>query len=452
MPERTGMPRTKLTQREIKKLKAPDPSGKQVLHWDTKVRGFGVLCSGVTNAKTFVVQRDLPGGRTRRVTIAPVNVLSLDKARKRAEGVLADFYKGIDPKGGTRGNATLRESLARYQTARKDLSDKSKEDYNSSFERYLAKWLDRPLRTITREMVEDRHREIAAEVQERHRSAAAEAAGRHREKAIRTEKAGWPEAAARHRASAAAADARKAAPGHATANGVMRTLRAMWNFCAEGATDMPPNPVKLHRQQWFKVPKRERLVKADQLPAFYRAVTELPNEVARDYLLLMLFTGLRRGEAARLTWDDVDLKGRVIRIPAHSTKSGHKLDLPMTDFVRDLLVARRAKGDAKFVFPSNSESGHIEEPKFPLQLVADASGISVSAHDLRRTYMTVAESTNIAFLALKALVNHSLGRDVTSGYVQMTPERLREPAQQVCDKMKELCAVAAPAGANVTKL
>ena len=39
------------------------------------------------------------------------------------------------------------------------------------------------------------------------------------------------------------------------------------------------------------------------------------------------------------------------------------------------------------------------------------------------------------------LVNHALGGDVTSGYVQMTTERLREPAQRVCDKMMELCGI-----------
>jgi hypothetical protein len=44
-------------------------------------------------------------------------------------------------------------------------------------------------------------------------------------------------------------------------------------------------------------------------------------------------------------------------------------------------------------------------------------------------------------LALKALVNHAIGGDVTAGYVQMTTERLRRPVQAVCDKLIELCRV-----------
>jgi F420-0:gamma-glutamyl ligase len=57
---------------------------------------------------------------------------------------------------------------------------------------------------------------------------------------------------------------------------------------------------------------------------------------------------------------------------------------------------------------------------------------------LRRTY---AESTDIAWLALKGLLNHSAGSNITATYVALTPERLRAPAQKVCDRIKQLCGV-----------
>jgi len=78
----------KLTKATVTKLKAPDPSGKPKLHFDDGLRGFGVLCSGRTPTKTYIVQRDLPGGKTRRVTIAPINILALDKARQKAAETL----------------------------------------------------------------------------------------------------------------------------------------------------------------------------------------------------------------------------------------------------------------------------------------------------------------------------------------------------------------------------
>jgi hypothetical protein len=44
--------------------------------------------------------------------------------------------------------------------------------------------------------------------------------------------------------------------------------------------------------------------------------------------------------------------------------------------------------------------------------------------------------------ALKALVNHKqLQDDVTVGYLHLTPERLRKPAQQVEDKLLQMAKV-----------
>lgn len=239
--------------------------------------------------------------------------------------------------------------------------------------------------------------------------------------------------------------------GGATANGVMRALRVLWTYQADRDGSLGANPVRL-RKQWFDVPPRERLIRGDELPGFYAAVMALPNPVQRDYVLFQLFTGMRREEAAGLRWADVDLAGKIIRVPRATTKAGRKLDLPMSSFVWRLLVARRAIG-GEFVFPADSRSGHIAEPKYPLGLVAETTGIKVSVHDLRRTFSTVAESSDISAMALKALVNHSLGRkDVTANYVQMTVDRLREPAQKICNKMLELCAIKAPDGEDVGQL
>jgi integrase len=402
----------KFTEKTISKLRAPDPSGRQKLHWDSDLKGFCILCSGVSAARTYIVQRALPGGRTRRVTIGPVNVIKLADAERRAKEIIAIFYQNRDPKAGRSGNATLRSALDDYLRVRTDLRPKSIEGYCSAIER-LSPWLDQPLRDVTRQMVEDRLVKIARDVAK---------GGRH--------------------------------SGNATANSAMRCFRALYNFASDnapGTNPMPKNPVRLPKQ-WLTVEPRTRHLDADQLPEFYRAVSELKNEIARDYLLLLLFTGLRRSEAAGLRWEHVDFGERVVRLPASSTKAKRKLDLPMTDLVHALLVARRALGDAKWVFPAPSASGHIEEPRHFLDLVHEATGIYVSAHDLRRTYVTVAESADVSVIALKALVNHSLGRGVTEGYIVMKPERLREPAQKVCDRLKQLCGIAPLEGDNVEKM
>jgi integrase len=297
-----------------------------------------------------------------------------------------------------------------YLEGRPNLKPRSREAYRDAVERHFASWLDIPLRNINREMVESRHRAIAQEVSERQPHS-----------------------------------------GHAAANGAMRALRAIWNFTADRNDDLGRNPVRL-KGQWHKIHPRERHLREDDLPKFYEAVRELPSAIGRDYVLVLLFTGLRRREATNLRWGDVDLQAKKIRIPSIKTKSGRALDLPMTDVVHDLLVARRSLGKTEFVFTAHSASGHLEEPRFFLDQVAAKTCIRVSAHDLRRTYLTIAESCDISPIALRALVNHSLGKDVTSGYIQMNAQRLREPAQRVTDKIKKLCGIAESESDKVAKL
>jgi integrase len=399
------MARIKLTQASIAKLRAPDPSGKQVLHWDAELRGFGVLCSGKTIVKSYVAQRDLPSGRTRRITIAHVNEMPLNEAREAARGVLVDIRRGIDPKHKSAATATLRQTLAAYFKANGRLSARSREIYTHLVNNHLAPWCDRPLGEITPVMVDDMHRKIATYVAKR---------GQHK--------------------------------GHAVANDAMRAFRLLWNWAASREDAMGRNPVRLRKDEWHAVVPRRRPVETAQLAKFYAALQDLPA-LGRDYLMLLLFTGLRRREAAALRWADVDFAQRVIRLPAVRTKAGRPLDLPMTDFVHALLVARRQLGNATFVFPSYGRSRHVEDPRAWIDAVTAATGIEFSIHDLRRTFLTVAEAADISVLALKALVNHSLGVGVTESYINMTAERLREPAQRVCDRLKPLCGITPPEGA-----
>ena len=117
------MPKLKLTETAVRKIRAPDPNERQRLHWDTALTGFGVLASGKTTSKTYVVQREV-NGRSRRVTIAPTNVLSLEEAREAARDVLADMYKGVDPRAKRQTEAanamTLQEALDAYLAFGKD--------------------------------------------------------------------------------------------------------------------------------------------------------------------------------------------------------------------------------------------------------------------------------------------------------------------------------------------
>jgi integrase len=163
----------------------------------------------------------------------------------------------------------------------------------------------------------------------------------------------------------------------------------------------------------------------------------LEPDYARDFLLTALFTGMRRGEVQRLRCENVDLEGRKLHLP--TTKNGDPLTLPLSGFLLDLLSQRRVNaGATPWVFPGSGADGHLVEPKKFVHRVKDASGVSFTLHDLRRTYITIAESLDIPHYALKRLLNHRTSDDVTGGYIIINVDRLRGPVEAIADRILEL--------------
>jgi len=405
----------KLTKATVERLRAPDPSGKQTLYWaEGDYRGLGILVSGVAATKTWVCQAKLKSGKTRRVTIGPATVLMIEEAWQQARDALAEMYQGRDPKLSkqqrTNAAVTVREVFAAYLAASSNQRPKTREMYRYAADTHLAPWLDLPLRDVTHEMVEARFRAITADVAKR--------------------------------ACAGQIKGGVNVDGRTTANGAMRLFRALWNHQAERDPSLPRNPTWVLRRQWHDIQRRSRRVESERLPDFYDAARRLPSEIQRDLVLFALFTGMREREAAGLTWSEVDLAQRVIRVPASRMKADREFVLPMSDVAHSLLVGRRAYGrDGDYVFPGHGALGYCQSFTFALKQIAEMTEIKISPHDLRRTFASVAAMSAISPLALKLLLAHSTKSDVTEGYELMSLSELQLNAQKVADKLKELCGI-----------
>jgi len=100
----------------------------------------------------------------------------------------------------------------------------------------------------------------------------------------------------------------------------------------------------------------------------------------------------------------------------------------------ETILKRRCKdriGGYAFIGPTSIEN--LDDPRRQLEFIREESGLKFTPHDLRRTFVSIAESLDISAYALKTLVNHSKGSDVTAGYVVMDLERLRSPMQRITD-------------------
>jgi integrase len=168
-----------------------------------------------------------------------------------------------------------------------------------------------------------------------------------------------------------------------------------------------------------------------------------------DLVEMALLTGLRRGELLSLTWDHVCLRDSTYYLAM--TKNGDPLELPLTAHVRAMMERRIANGDeSPYVFSAPNQYGQIKEPKKVIAQIAATSEIDFTLHDLRRTFTTTAESLNVGAYTIKRLLNHRTRRDdVTAGYLVLTPEELREPAQRIESAILAKAGVGEPEGVGV---
>ena len=240
----------------------------------------------------------------------------------------------------------------------------------------------------------------------------------------------------------------KESMGPAQANQHFRFLRALLNFSI-GSYDDPENEGPLIKsnpvdrlsqtKQWCVVERRTTEIKKKDFPKWFKAVLNLNNQMAKNYLLILLFCGLRKGEGLRLEKSHVDIEDRVFTIMDPKNKKPLKLPIPRYIFH---FLKERIKSDdgSKFIFPGPGKSGHYAEPKRSVQSVIKESKVDFCLHDLRRFFVTRAEELDISGYSIKMLVNHSLKKDgdVTAGYLTPDPERLRKPMAQIEQKILQI--------------
>lgn len=383
------MPYIRLSKRTIEAL--PTPAAGQVLYRDTDLPGFGLRVG--TRSQVFFAEGQVCR-RTVRVTIGKNGPIAPERARKLAWGVLSEMAEGRDPNLAARVQraqvVTLGEAFDAFFAGRPNLSPKTIPTYRRTIALYLKDWARKPCAGITRAMVMERHRRLA--------------------------------------------DTR----GGTTANNVMRHLRSVLNFTSATAGELPPNPIGILTQArgWHVERRRRTLISVHDMPQWYRAVIADEPHV-RDFLMIALLTGMRRSEIAGLRWEHIGLDAKVLTVP--KTKNGEPLVLPLSTPLFELLLARRDDDpEGEWVFPGVGTTGHLVEVKSFVGRVAKASGVTFTLHDLRRTFVTIAESLDIPAYALKRLLNHRTDNDVTGGYIVMDVERLRRPVERVAERIMEL--------------
>jgi integrase len=361
------------TKRSISAL--PLPKSGIVTYHDTNKRGLKLRVRS-TGTKTFVLYRKVKG-RPERITIGRFPDLTVEEARKQADVYNAKIAKGISPneeKRAIRSEITLEKLFNQYLARYARVHKKSWKEDVAQFNRYLKSWATKKLSSIRKQQIQKLHAEIGDN------------------------------------------------SGHYAANRLLALLHVLFNKAAEWGWDHP-NPARGIKK--FKEKSRDRFIQADELPRFFQSLNEEQNTTARDYILISLFTGARRSNVLAMRWEDINLERATWTIP--ETKTGESHTVPLMPEVIAILKKRRVSLKiCPWVFPSNSKSGHLADPKKAWKRILKRAGVEdLRIHDLRRSLGSwqAATGANLSVIG-KTLAHKNVS--TTSIYARLNIDSVRD--------------------------
>lgn len=428
-----NMPKMKLSKTSIDRVcKAGTGT---VMYFDTDTKGFGLRVTA-SGAASFIVQGTVAGqSKERRITIGSYGAWTVDDARRRAEEYKHKFEDGIDPVDEKKQDAamlvTLQQVCDSYVGRPGKLKDGTAAEYRRHVEKVFTTWKDKPIAAITRDMVQERHRELMT----------------------------------------GGLNGKKGAP--ASANAAFVTLRILINFAmdeyrrADGEPLIARNPVGALKHHWAKLGSRtDRYIDKRKIGAVWNKLMEMRGTAAKadtlagiDLTIFALLTGGRRDEMAALTWDYVNIDDHD---PSNcwwhldDRKRGDPIWLPLASQAVALLKSRRELADtaianggdaSPYVFPTRSEVGYIRDPRAAIEAVGEVAGKHLSLHDMRRTFTNISmRECLIEKFRTDLLTGHKPAQEDTTSrnYLDLAHlDWLQPEVQKIGDWIEQQAAIAA---------
>ena len=134
------------------------------------------------------------------------------------------------------------------------------------------------------------------------------------------------------------------------------------------------NPFKRIRLPQDARPRERRLLRGDEAQ-LYSAISERSAWYLRPFLVLLVETGMRRGELLSIRWRDIDFANSTVQIL--KAKNGHPRRIPLTPQARQALQSLRR--DEERVFPVTANAVRLAWER----LRTRAGLADLRLHDLR---------------------------------------------------------------------
>jgi integrase len=314
------------------------PAAGRVYYRDESTPGLQ-LCVTAAGAKTYYFVRRIDGKPT-RVRLGQLDQMGLQDARNAAMRRAAEVADGKNPQAERRARRDIPtlQQLFDHWLEHAKAHKRTWRDDERQFKKYLAAWQKRRINAISQSDVAAWHAKLGD------------------------------------------------SSGPIQANRTLALLSTMFGRAGRLGYNGPNPCVDVDR---FPERVRERYLSADEMEPFFEALAA-EEPLWRDFFLLAILTGVRRGNIATMRWAALDLVNGVWHIPASESKNGKPVAIALSPPAIAILQARRKITGGEYVFPASGRNGrpagHVADPRKAWSRIIKASGIdNLRMHDLRRT-------------------------------------------------------------------
>ena len=398
----------KLTKRVVDGA-APDPNGKQLIIWDTEVKGFALRVTPA-GAKSYILTYRTAAGRERRITIGKHgSPWTCEDARIKAGDLQRAVAEGRDPmedKADAKAALTIKELadlyLAEGPAEKPNKKASSWKADMSNIRRHIVPLLgDKLVKSITQADVARFQRDVAAG------------------KTATDEKTGF-----RGRAIVEG--------GKGTAARSLAVLGAMLQF-GMGRGMLPSNPAK--GVKLYQGETKERFLSESEVARLAEALAAMEGEGGINPIMaasvrLLLLTGCRKNEVLGLRWDWVDFERSCLRLP--DSKTGAKV-VPLAAAALEVLGGLpRTSG---WVLPASSGEGHVIGLPKTWEKLRDRAGLpGLRLHDLRHSFASFAVADGATLFMVGKVLGHKQAR-TTEGYAHLASDPVQQLANRTANRI-----------------
>ena len=236
------------------------------------------------------------------------------------------------------------------------------------------------------------------------------------------------------------------------ANRVLAHVRKFFHWCVERQwiAEAPTRHIKSPGNEQA----RDRILNTEEIISLWSASDVIGWPFGPCFKLLIL-TGQRRNEVARMKWADIDLKKNLWTLPKEATKAKRQHDIPLAQMVVEILKAVPRNGE--YVFSTTGKtpvSGFSKvKPRYDKIMIEDIGPVDPwRIHDIRRTVASGMAQAGIAPHVIEKVLNHSTGQISGVAAVYNRHTYLEEKTEALNVWARSLEAIIEPKESNVVEL